>query len=441
MPRLSALSSRPFNNIGIRTPSTYFIANLSSGANGRGVAVASSGNIYIVGNISAFMLIAKYNSSGTLQWQRSLGSVSLPEEGWAIAIDPSENVYITGYVDVVGQANNVIIAKYNTSGTIQWQKQLAGVGTRNDYGTSIAVDSASNVYVNAYSNASAGGGNFDFLTFKLDSSGNMSWQRSLSGTGFSGTSSDFGVGIAVDSASNVYVTGYSDNNSTYDLVLAKYNTTGTLQWQRVLGNNFGGSDAGNSVAVDSSNNIYVAGFTNGIGILVAKYNSSGAIEWQRSLTGSATIFGTGIAVDSSNNAYVTAYGDISGGGGANYDIFTAKYDPAGTLQWQRKLSTTASDQSYGIALDSSGSMYNIGVTFVSGYAVALLTKFPSDGTLTGTYSLGGFTYTYAASTLTPATSTLADNIGSLSGATSSLTLSDITLTDAASTGTPTVITF
>jgi hypothetical protein len=440
MPRLSALSSRPFNNIGIRSPSAYFIANLSL-SNGRGVAVAPSGNIYIVGNISTFMLIAKYNSSGTLQWQRSLGTVSNPEEGWAIAIDPSENVYITGYADVAGQANNVIIAKYNTSGTIQWQKQLAGVGTKNEYGTSIAVDSASNVYVTAYSNASAGGGNFDFLTFKLDSSGNMSWQRSLSGTGFSGTSSDFGIGIALDSASNVYVTGFSDNNSTYDLVLAKYNTTGTLQWQRTLGNNTGGSDAGYGVVVDSANNIYVTGLINGIGILVAKYNSSGAIEWQRSLTGSAIISAVGAAVDSSNNVYVTAYGDISGSGGANYDIFTAKYDSAGTLQWQRKLSTTASDQSYGIALDSSGSMYNIGVTNVSGVAVALLTKFPSDGTLTGTYSLGGFTYTYAASTLTPATSTLADNIGSLSGATSSLTLSDIALTNAAGTGTPTVITF
>ena len=438
MPRLSALSSRPFNNIGIRSPSAYFIANLSL-SNGRGVAVAPSGNIYIVGNISTFMLIAKYNSSGTLQWQRSLGTVSNPEEGWAIAIDPSENVYITGYADVAGQANNVIIAKYNTSGTIQWQKQLAGVGTKNEYGTSIAVDSASNVYVNAYSTVGAISGNFDFLTFKLDSFGNMSWQRTLSGPYY--LSSDFGIGIALDSASNVYVTGFSDNNSTYDLVLAKYNTTGTLQWQRTLGNNTGGSDAGYGVVVDSANNIYVAGFTNGIGILVAKYNSSGAIQWQRSLTGSAIIFGTGIAVDSSNNAYVTAYGDISGSGGANYDIFTAKYDSAGTLQWQRKLSTTASDQSYGIALDSSGSMYNIGVTNVSGVAVALLTKFPSDGTLTGTYSLGGFTYTYAASTLTPATSTLADNIGSLSGATSSLTLSDIALTNAAGTGTPTVITF
>jgi hypothetical protein len=239
----------------------------------------------------------------------------------------------------------------------------------------------------------------------------------------------------------VYVTGFSDNNSTYDLVLAKYNTTGTLQWQRTLGNNTGGSDAGYGVVVDSANNIYVTGLINGIGILVAKYNSSGAIEWQRSLTGSAIISAVGAAVDSSNNVYVTAYGDISGSGGANYDIFTAKYDSAGTLQWQRKLSTTASDQSYGIALDSSGSMYNIGVTNVSGVAVALLTKFPSDGTLTGTYSLGGFTYTYAASTLTPATSTLADNIGSLSGATSSLTLSDIALTNAAGTGTPTVITF
>ncbi len=146
MPRLSALSSRPFNNIGIRSPSAYFIANLSL-SNGRGVAVAPSGNIYIVGNISTFMLIAKYNSSGTLQWQRSLGTVSNPEEGWAIAIDPSENVYITGYADVAGQANNVIIAKYNTSGTIQWQKQLAGVGTKNEYQRILQTAMANEVYV------------------------------------------------------------------------------------------------------------------------------------------------------------------------------------------------------------------------------------------------------------------------------------------------------
>jgi uncharacterized delta-60 repeat protein len=412
-------------------PPMFFMANLSL-SNGRGVAVAPSGNIYIVGNISDYMLIAKYNNIGTIQWQRSLGAVSSAEEGWGIAIDPSENVYITGYSNnTVGQANNVIIAKYNTSGTIQWQKQLAGTGTKNDYGTSIVVDSSENVYVTTYSNA--GSATFDFVTFKLNNFGNMSWQRSLGNS----ASTDFGIGIALDSSTNdVYVTGFSDNNSTFDIVLAKYNTTGTLQWQRTLGNNTGGSDTGNSVAVDSSGNVYVTGLINGIGILVAKYNSSGAIQWQRSLTGSATIFANGVAVDSSNNVYVTGYGNISG----TDDIFTAKYDSNGNLQWQRKLATTGADQSYGIAVDSTGIMYNIGFTNVSSGAV-LLTKLPGDGALTGTYSLGGYDYVYSISTLTPATSTLANNVGILNGATSTLTLSDIALTNATGTGTSTVITF
>ena len=427
-------------------PPTYFIAHLSN-AIGKDVAVASSGNIYVVGNVSAFALIAKYNSSGTLQWQKSLGEISPAEEGWGIAIDSSENVYITGYTQSNGssivsapytQYNNVIIVKCNTNGTIQWQKQLSGGTSRNEYGVGIAVDSDSNIYVSAYSNANAGGGNFDFLTFKLDSSGNMSWQRSLSGTGFSGTSSDFGVGIALDSASNVYITGYSDNNGTYDLVLAKYNNSGTLQWQRVLGNNsWSTSDTGNNLAVDSANNIYVTGLANQVEVLVVKYNSSGALQWQRSLAGSVSIGGTGIAVDSSNNVYITANSNTSGAD----DIFTAKYNSDGTLQWQRKLSTTGSDRCSNITLDSSGSMYNIGYTDVSSVGSLLLTKFPGDGTLTGTYSLGGSTYTYAESALTPATSTLVDSIGTLSEATSYLTLSDIVLPDAAGTGTPTVITF
>ena len=412
-------------------PPMYFMANLSL-SDGRGVAVASSGNIYVVGNISDYMLIVKYNSTGTLQWQRSLGAVSSAEEGWGIAIDSSENVYITGYSNnTVGQSNNVIIAKYNTNGAIQWQKQLAGTGTKNEYGTGIAVDSSSNVYVTTYSNA--GGATFDIVTFNLDSSGNMIWQRSLGGS----SSTDFGISIALDSSSNVYVTGFSDNNSTYDLVLAKYNSTGTLQWQRTLGNNTGGSDTGNGVAVDSSGNIYVAGLINGIGILVAKYNSSGAIQWQRSLTGSASIFASGIAVDSSSNVYVTSSGNISG----TNDIFIAKYDSSGNLQWQRSLSTTGNDTSYGIAVDSTGIMYNIGFSSVSGSAVILLVKLPGDGALTGTYSLGGYNYVYGISTLTPATSTLANNTGLLNGANSTLTLSNIALTNATGTGTPTVITF
>ena len=71
---------------------------------------------------------------------------------------------------------------------------------------------------------------------------------------------DVGQGIAADSSGNCYVTGYTNNGSNDDVFIAKYNTSGTLQWQRKL---YGAStDYGYGVAVDSSGNCYVTGSTN-----------------------------------------------------------------------------------------------------------------------------------------------------------------------------------
>ena len=84
-------------------------------------------------------------SSGSLTWNRT-GTTSGAEQdiGYALAIDDSGNVYITG------QASDGNIkcftAKFNSSGTIQWQRTLDG-STQHDRGTGIAVDSSGNVYI------------------------------------------------------------------------------------------------------------------------------------------------------------------------------------------------------------------------------------------------------------------------------------------------------
>ena len=65
----------------------------------------SSGNVYIVGRAylgtyaSWRLLVAKYNGSGTIQWQRTLDSTSFAEFGYDVAVDPSGNVYICGTKD------------------------------------------------------------------------------------------------------------------------------------------------------------------------------------------------------------------------------------------------------------------------------------------------------------------------------------------------------
>ena len=120
------------------------------------------------------------------------------------------------------------------------------------------------------------------------SSGFTTW----SGTQQLGTSSgdSTAIEVTVDSSGNIYVTGFTlgglDNNTnsgSKDLFLVKYNSSGTKQWTQHLGTS--SHDPGNGVTVDSSDNIYVSGYTQGgldgntnsgsDDIILVKYNSSG----------------------------------------------------------------------------------------------------------------------------------------------------------------------
>jgi hypothetical protein len=419
--------------------SGYWIGTLGGSGTeiGQGIAVDSSGDVYVTGYTGSQgagdvdVLITKYNTSGTIQWQRTLGRAGT-DFGNAIAVDSSGNVYVTGYTDSQGAGSgDVLITKYNTSGTIQWQRTLGGSGT--DYGQGIAVDSSGNVYVTGYT-TSQGAGFVDVLITKYDTSGTIQWQRTLGGAG-----DDRGYGIAVDSSGNVYVTGYTTSQGVDndEVLITKYNTSGTIQWQRILGSS--GTDNGYGIAVDSSGNVYVTGFTNGQGagvqdVLITKYNTSGTIQLQRTLGGSSNDRGQGIAVDSSGNVYVTGYTFSQGAGST--DVLITKCNTSGTIQWQRTLGGINGDYGKGIAVDSSGDVY---VTGYTGSDV-LITKLPGDGSKTGTYTVGGVSFTYAASTLTAATSTLTAATSTLTAATSTLTSATSTLTSATSTLTSSVTT-
>lgn len=270
------------------------------------IAVDSSGNAHIVGyaSNSGNIVVAKYNSSGTIQWQRTLNG-SADDYGAGITVDSSGNVYITGYTASQGAGDtDALIVKYNSSGTLQWQRSLGG--TSSDSGTAIAIDSSGNVYIAGYTRPDPSAA-VNCLLAKYDSSGTIQWQRSLGEVG-----ADLAYGVAVDSSSNVYICGYTNSQGagSDDLLVAKYNSSGTLQWQRSLGG--ASNEYGQGIAVDSSNNVYVTGGTNSQGaggndFLIAKYNSSGTIQWQRSLGTTGANYGNAIAVDNSGNIYVAGY--------------------------------------------------------------------------------------------------------------------------------------
>jgi hypothetical protein len=411
------------------TNPSYWIATLSgSGYDyGQGIAVDSSGNVFVAGIITGNnFLLTKYNKFGAIQWQRKLGTCSDNGRGNMLAIDASGNCHVVGAIDD-GGTKSVIVFKYDTSGVLQWQKKLSSASE--DYGYGVAVDSLSNVYVVGTTDVAATWNSA--LIVKYNSSGAVQWQRGLDAATYT---NEIAYGVALDSSANVYLVGITNSSGGFgnsDILVAKYNTSGVIQWQKRLGG--AAADNGKSVAVDGSGNVYVVGDSGGgfggFDVVIAKYDTSGVLQWQRRIGAAGGEVVYGVAVDALGNSYLT--GDTGG------DLLIAKYDTSGAIQWQRSLTSSGSDAGYAIAVDADGAMYVTGFTTVtdpsSEYDV-IIAKLPADGSRTGTYG----SWTYAASSLSTATATLSDATATLTDASRSLTGADSALTPTTPTLTSTV---
>jgi hypothetical protein len=295
-----------------------------------------------------------------------------------IAVDPSGNAYVTGYtasidfplanpaqsspgggtcsdgVDTI-PCFDAFVAKLNPAGTALVYSTYLG-GSNEDYGTGIALDASGHAYVTGYTNSAdfplqralqaENAGGFDAFVTELSADG----ASLIYSTYWGGSSDDVGTGIAVDSSGNTYISGYT---ASTDFQV----TPGALQA------NYGGG----------THNCFVV-----------KFNAGGAkLGYSTFLGGSADNYAYGVAVDSAGDAYVTGatnstnfptvnafQPNYSGGLCAVapntfpcYDAFVAKLNPAGSaLIYSTYLGGTGSDYGYAIAVDGSSNAYVTGYT-------------------------------------------------------------------------------
>jgi hypothetical protein len=402
-------------------------------------------------------------------WSSFLGGALSPlgadDYGYGIAVDAGGNVYVSGYTYTVNfpvtgafdplasGSSDAFVTKVNAAGsTLAWSTYLGGNSSDASY--DLAVDGSGNVYVTGYTSSTdfpTTAGAYDtiqtsteaFVT-KINASGaSLAWSTFLGGG-----SSDYGYGIEVDGAGNVYVAGYTNSTtfpivggfdsvagSTPDGFVAKLNPTGTgLVWSSYLGGN--ATDYVNGIAVDGSGNVYVTGYTyssdfptlGGFDTLlggtpdafVTMVNASGAsIAWSTYLGGLSTDVGNAIAVDGSGNAYVTGYTtstdfpttlgafDLSISG---TDGFVTKIGSGGGLVWSTFLGGSSSDYGTGIAVDSASQVTVCGYTFSSTFPTtpgaydiswagsydAFVTRLPANGSaLAWSTFVGGVNSDYA----------------------------------------------
>ena len=330
---------------------------------GTKILVDSDGNVFTVGFFSDFTsrvfnsgsvdfdpgpgvfnlsplggFILKLNSSGDFVWATQFGKQNYlfvlynATTGWGVilekrasvtinslVLDQAGNIYTTGYFSLNNNdfdpgpgtfllngfnAEDMFIAKYNSSGDFQWVKQNAGAGINDDgavIGSDIAVDASGNVYTTGYFAGKVdfdpGSGetifetmvtggysewmkpnhDVDIFVSKLNASGNLVWVKQMGGI-----SDDRALSLALDGNNNIYTTGYfsakadfdpglykfklnangNGSNDSSDVFISKLDASGNFVWAGQLGGS--GNDRGNAIAVDNAHNILTTGLFSGV---------------------------------------------------------------------------------------------------------------------------------------------------------------------------------
>ena len=157
---------------------------------------------------------------------------------------------MVGFTNSSGEGgSDIFIAKCNSSGNLLWQRTLGGTGT--DRFNDSVCDSSGNFYVVGESN-SIPSNNYNIFIKKYDSNGNDVWDKVLKP--LSGSPNLYANSIALDQQNNIYIAGYSDFDTTNNILLFKLSSDGAVDWYEVLGETggrvFGGGvGAGAEVSV------------------------------------------------------------------------------------------------------------------------------------------------------------------------------------------------
>jgi uncharacterized delta-60 repeat protein len=327
-----------------------------------GIALDNSGNVFVTGSVNNSPSTGtdygtlKYSPAGTQQWfKRFNGSLDWLDYADDIIADNAGNVYVTGRTDAISGNATCVTIKYNSAGDSLWVRRYV-----NAYCSRILADNSGNVYVaGRRGDASA----CDYFVIKYNSAGDSLWSGTYSGTG---SYPDEATCLAVDNAGNVYISGfvYSSTPGPHTaIVTIKYSPAGTQQWAAVFDRAATGSHKANDIAVDSSGNVYIGGYSDtaslGRTYLVVKYSSSGTPLWQaRYSTGtpSTTIEAVSIALYQNSFLYVTGYGVFAA---TYYDYVTIKYNSSGVQQWVTPYHN-GTDVAVKLVLDAAGNAYVTG---------------------------------------------------------------------------------
>jgi hypothetical protein len=343
------------------------------------IELDAAGNTYVVGTsfngANYDIRTIKYNNAGVEQWNVVYnGPGNGLDEAFGIALDASNDVFITGSAFNGGSDYDILTRKINgATGATMWTH--LNTGTANyDAGRDITVDNTGRVIVVGY--VSTGPTNLDVITMSFPNAGAAPTWTAIQDNTTSGSANDNDQAKAVvtDGSGNIYVAAHAENTTgtTYfDFWLLKYASGGgapliNTEYNGVL-NNY---DTPSALALGADGHVVMVGqaYTNALDeydYMTKKINgTTGAIIWTQFYAGDAEDLDkiSAVATDASNNVYITGQSKSLA---TSEDYYTVKYNSAGTEQWNHRFSSAGLEFDSGTDLELSASGTYL---YVTGYS-------------------------------------------------------------------------
>ena len=317
-------------------------------------------------------------------WAKAFGGAGNSE---ARSVQQTEDggYIVAGYTTSAGAGSpDALIFKLDSSGSKMWAKTFGGAGDDYAYSVQQTTDGG---YIVAGWTSNAGTGNFDFLIFKLSSSGGKEWAKTFGGGG-----NAFSYSVQQTNDNGYIVAGRAKGESFFDLLILKLNVSGSEMWAKTLGRIY--NDEFYSVRQTADGGYIVSGTTNSAGagyrnFLMLKLDEFGNRTWAKTLG----VYGVGGVNVAFSVQQTTDSGYIVAGSYYNNVYFIIlKFGNSGNLMWTKYFgSGTAETQARSVQQTIDGGYIVAGWTNQAGAGNKdfLILKLGSDGSKRWAKTFGG----------------------------------------------------
>ncbi len=304
-----------------------------------GYAVVGETWTFSAGSCDLFLV--KFSSTGAVEWSRTVGGTNI-DYGGSVIQTTDGGYAVAGATYSFGAGTptykNLFFVKVDSMGSIEWSRAIGG--TDDDYGKSV-LQTSDGGYAVVGLTESFGAGLDDLFLVKLSATGTVEWTKAIGGTNY-----DYGNSIVQTSDGGYAVAGWTQSFGTSgsDLFLAKFSLTGEFEWFHAVDGT--SDDIGRSIVQTANGGYAVAGFTYSFGagfydLFLVKFDSTGAIEWSRVVGGGAYDYGNSV-VQTTDGGYAVA-GETESFGAGNRDLFLVKFGRDGNSCIGEYVSPTVTD--------------------------------------------------------------------------------------------------